>query len=450
MAGGAVLKEDVMRRRYLQVDVYEALQRRLDFIFGEFDNIFVSFSGGKDSTLLLHLLMDYRKKLGLTTRIGVFHQDFEAQYQATTEFVEEMFERYLEGIEPYWVCLPMIVRTALSNYQVDWCAWDDRGEELWVRPLPEKPYVVHLGCNPFFLYRYRMPQAALAKQFARWYRITPGGGKTVCLRGGRAGESLLRYNGFLKVKYGYGGLCWISRQFKDVWTASPLYDWSTSDIWVAYAKFNYPYNRLYDLYYKAGLKPNQMRVASPFSDYAKDSLNLYRVLEPETWGRLVGRVQGANFAALYGRTKAMGYRNVVLPEGHTWKSYTQFLLDTLPVRLRNSYIRKFNTSIRFWHETGGGLSENAIGELLEKGYKVARNGVSNYTLDKKSRIVFLQKIPDDTDDIISTKDIPSWKRMCCCILKNDHLCRSMGFGLSKRERERIVFLKNEYRVTEEW
>lgn len=70
--------------------------------------------------------MAYRKKLGLSTRLGVFHQDFEAQYQATTEFVEEMFERYLDGIKPYWVCQPMIVRTALSNYQVDWCAWDDR------------------------------------------------------------------------------------------------------------------------------------------------------------------------------------------------------------------------------------------------------------------------------------------------------------------------------------
>ncbi len=99
--------------------------------------------------------------------------------------------------------------------------------------------------------------------------------------------------------------------------------------------------------------------------------------------------------------------------------------------------------------TGGGVGERHR-ELLAKDYKVARSGVSNYTLDKKSRIVFLQKIPDDTDDIISTKDIPSWKRMCCCILKNDHLCRSMGFGLSKRERERIAFLKNEYRVTEEW
>ena len=77
----------------------------------------------------------------------------------------------------------------------------------------------------------------------------------------------------------------------------------------------YDYNHLYDLYYMAGLKPSQMRVASPFNDYAKDALNLYRVIDPEIWSKLVGRVQGANFAAIYGKTKAMGYRNIFLPEG---------------------------------------------------------------------------------------------------------------------------------------
>lgn len=148
------------------------------------------------------------------------------------------------------------------------------------------------------------------------------GKKTVCLLGMRADESLQRYNGFVNKKFGYKGECWISKQFKDVWCASPLYDWSTSDIWHAYYLFGYDYNRLYDLYYMAGLKPSQMRVASPFNDYSKDSLNLYRVIDPEIWAKLVGRVRGANFTAIYAHTKAMGYRSITLPEGHTWKSYT--------------------------------------------------------------------------------------------------------------------------------
>ncbi|WP_165484093.1 phosphoadenosine phosphosulfate reductase domain-containing protein, partial [Clostridioides difficile] len=102
-----------MKRVYQHINVYEALQERLKFIFQEFENIFVSFSGGKDSALLLHLVIDYKRRNNLDTKIGVFHQDFEAQYQITTEFVEEIFEKYILDIEPYWVCLPMAVRTAL-------------------------------------------------------------------------------------------------------------------------------------------------------------------------------------------------------------------------------------------------------------------------------------------------------------------------------------------------
>lgn len=438
-----------MTREYEEKDVYTALQERLKLIFEEFDNIYISFSGGKDSGLLLNLVMDYRRAYFPDKKIGVFHQDFEAQYTVTTEYIERTFERIKDEVEPYWVCLPMATRTALSSYEMYWYPWDDTKKECWVRDMPKKDYVIHMDNNPISTYRYRMHQEDLAKQFGRWYKMSHGDKKTVCLLGIRAEESLQRYSGFLNKKYGYSGECWISRQFKDVWCASPMYDWSLSDVWHANYRFEYDYNQLYDLYYMAGLAPSQMRVASPFNDYSKDSLNLYRVIDPEIWVRLVGRVKGANFASIYGKSKAMGYRNVTLPEGHTWESYTRFLLDTLPPKLRNNYIKKFNTSIEFWHRTGGGLDEDTIRELTAHGYQIKRNGVSNYTLNKKSRIVFVGKIPDDTDDIKSTKDIPSWKRMCYCILKNDHICRFMGFGMTKQQQNRIDMIRRKYKSIEE-
>lgn len=438
-----------MVREYLEQDVYEALQERLRFIFEEFDNVYISFSGGKDSGLLLNLVLDFRKKYYPGRKLGVFHQDFEAQYTVTTEYIERTFERIRDVVEPYWVCLPMATRTALSSYEMYWYPWDDTKKELWVREMPKKDYVINLENNPITTYRYRMHQEDLAKQFGRWYRKSHKNRKTVCLLGMRADESLQRYSGFVNKKNGYKGECWIGQQFKDVWCASPLYDWSSQDVWHANYLFGYDYNKLYDLYYKAGLKITQMRVASPFNDYSKDALNLYRVIDPEIWTKLVGRVQGANFTSIYGRTKAMGYRSVTLPGGHTWKSYTQFLLDTLPTRLRNNYIRKFNTSIQFWHETGGGLDEETIRELEEHGYQIRRNGVSNYTLNKKSRIIFIGKIPDHTDDIKSTKDLPSWKRMCYCILKNDHTCRFMGFGLTREQKKRVDLIREKYKSIEE-
>ncbi len=438
-----------MVKEYLEQNVWEALQERLRFLFEEFDNIYISFSGGKDSGLLLNILMDFRRRYFPWKNVGVFHQDFEAQYTVTTEYVERTFKRYQDEAELYWVCLPMATRTALSSYEMYWYPWDDTKKEQWVREMPKKDYVIHMENNPMTTYRYRMPQEDLAKQFGRWYRISHGGKRTVCLLGMRADESLQRYSGFLNKKYGYKEECWISRQFKDVWCASPMYDWTVEDVWHANSVLGYDYNRLYDLYYMAGLKVSQMRVASPFNDYSKDSLNLYRVIDPKIWVKLVGRVRGANFACIYGRTKAMGYRNITLPEGYTWKEYTMFLLDTLPTKLRNNYVSKFNTSIEFWHKTGGGLDEEAIQELEERGYQIRRNGVSNYTLNKKSRIIFLERIPDDTDDIKSTKDIPSWKRMCYCILKNDHICRFMGFGMNRHQQKRIDAIRKKYKSIEE-
>ena len=294
-----------MVREYLHMNVYDAFLARMHFLFEEFDHIYVSFSGGKDSGLLLNLVLDYRNQHYPERAIGVFHQDFEAQYTVTTEYVERTFERIKDQVEPYWVCLPMATRTALSSYEMYWYPWDDTKKELWVREMPQKEYVINLENNRMTTYRYRMHQEDLAKQFGRWYRDAHDGGKTVCLLGMRADESLQRYSGFLNKKYGYKDTCWISKQFKDVWCASPLYDWSTDDVWHATYLFGYDYNRLYDLYYMAGLKPSQMRVASPFNDYAKDALNLYRVIDPEIWCKLVGRVQGANFASIYGKSKAI-------------------------------------------------------------------------------------------------------------------------------------------------
>lgn len=139
-----------MIRQYLKETVYEAFQQRMHFIFKEFDHIFVSFSGGKDSGLLLNMALDFRSKYYPHKRIGVFHQDFEAQYSVTTEYVERTFQRLEKErmVDLYWVCLPMATRTCFSSYQMYWYPWDDTKEEIWVRPMPRHPYVINLKNNP--------------------------------------------------------------------------------------------------------------------------------------------------------------------------------------------------------------------------------------------------------------------------------------------------------------
>lgn len=433
-----------MEKIYQRINVYDALQKRFDFIFSEFDNIFISFSGGKDSGVLYHLLLQYMKNKGIKRKIGLFHQDFEAQYEKTTEFVKHIFDSRPEFIEPFWVCLPMKCKTNLSNYELYWSPWDPDKKDIWVRDIPQRREVISLDNNPLIYYKYNMLQEDLAKQFGRWYKDHCGGGKTIGLLGLRASESLHRYSGIINKRYAYNNQNWITSLYKNVYTSAPIYDWETEDIWTANGKYGFSYNELYDLMYKAGVPLSKMRVASPFNEWAAQSLNLYRVIEPKTWVKLVGRVQGANFGAIYGNSKAMGYKEITLPQGHTWKSYTLFLLSTLPENTRELYWKKFKTSMEFWAKTGGGFAPQVIAEIEECGYKIRRNGISNYSKDQKEKIVFEQEIPDNTDDVKSTIDIPSWKRMCFCILKNDHLCRFMGFGPTRDQKNKIDEIKKKY------
>ncbi|OQP65502.1 phosphoadenosine phosphosulfate sulfurtransferase [Niastella vici] len=433
-----------MKKQNKELNVYEAFQLRMDYIFSEFQNVYIAFSGGKDSGVLLHLVMDYIKRKGITKKLGLFHQDMESQYQLTTEYVTAMYDKFIAHIEPYWFCVPMATRTAVGNYEMFWYPWDDEKPEIWLRPMPAMPYVYNLSNNPMTTYRYKMLYKDHAKQFGRWFKQIHGGGKTIGLIGLRADESLHRYSAIINKKYTYKGENWITETAENVWTASPIYDWQVDDVWIANSRFGYDYNKLYDMFYLAGVHVRDMRVASPFSDEAKHSLNLYRIIEPQTWTKLVGRVQGTNFAAIYGGTKAMGYKEVSLPEGHTWKSYTKFLLATLPEEVMNNYLEKFKTSIRFWARTGGGFREEVIQEIEECGYSIKRNGVSNYTKDAKAKITF-RGIPDNTDNVKGTIDIPSWKRMAFCILKNDHNCKFMGFGLTKFQQQKKKAIIEKYK-----
>lgn len=423
------------KKLYQPESVWDAAIKRLDIVFSEFENIYVSFSGGKDSGLLLHMVLAYMRERGIARKIGVFHQDFEAQYSATTDYVTQVMTdpANLELMEPYWCCLPMSCKTATSMHEQYWTPWDPEKRDLWVRDMPQYRGVINLeGGAPSF-WRPGILQEELYREFSPWYREHKGGGKTICLVGIRADESLNRYRAIAGEKSGYQGLPWTTRLADGVWSGYPIYDWSVEDIWTANAKHGFPYNKLYDLFHMAGLSIHEMRVASPFNDWAIGSLHLYRVIEPAVWGRMIGRVNGANFCAIYGGTDAVAWKHIKLPAGHTWRSYVEFLLKTLPDDTRRTYEEKFTTSIEFWRTRGGVLSRETIDELSAMGVVLKVRGKTNYATDKDA--VTFPEYPDDAD-VKEFASVPSYKRMAICILKNDHLCKYMGFSQTKKEMER--------------
>lgn len=127
----------------------------------------------------------------------------------------------------------------------------------------------------------------------------------------------------------------------------------------------------------------------------------------------------------------MGWRSIQLPKGHTWKSYLEFLLSTLPKNTSENYRKKLEFSKQFWRTKGGCLSGSVVKKLkaLKVPHKVEKRG--NRSTEK--RPVTMEYIDDI--DIPEFQQVPSYKRMCVCVLKNDHLCKYMGFSLNKTETE---------------
>lgn len=409
------------------MNVYEATQSRLKIIFEEFDNIYVSFSGGKDSGVMLNSVIDYIRDNKLDRKIGVFHLDYEAQYTMTTKYTDDVLSSNLDICEVYRCCVPFKVTTCTSMHENFWRPFDEDKKDMWVSELPINCYTK----ENFDFYNLDMWDYEFQDKFSSWIHNRNNAKKTCCLVGIRTQESLNRWRAIHsdKNQNKYKKIKWTKKMGENIYNAYPIYDWITEDVWTANYKFNWTYNKLYDLFHQAGITIDQMRVASPFLSTAQDSLKLYRIIEPNTWGKLIGRVNGVNFTGLYGGTTAMGWHSIKLPKGHTWKSYMEFLLSTLPKAVSNNYKKKLETSINFWKNKGGCLDEIVINKLKE--YNIPHEVVNetNYnTIKKPVKMEYLDFI-----DIAEAKDIPTYKRMCICIMKNDHLCKYMGFSLTKNE-----------------
>ncbi len=427
-------------KRYSDEDVYHAACRRTEFIFDEFKKVCVSFSGGKDSGVLLHLAIQEAKKRNRT--VGVLFIDLEGQYKLTIDYIERMLNDNAEWIDPYWICLPINLRNAVSAYQPFWCPWEPDHEDKWIRPMPTHPSVISDQAY-FPFWRYRMEFEEFTPEFAKWYA---GGVKTATLVGIRSDESLNRFRTIASdSKETLNGLQWTTRldPESEIYNAYPIYDWRTEDIWTANGKFGWDYNHLYDMFYKAGVPLSKMRICQPYGDDQRIGLNLFRVIEPETWAHVVNRVSGANFGNIYAGNRILGYRNVKLPKGHTWESYTKLLLASLPPEMRENYIDRFKKFVAYWREHGAAVGDDML-DLLPPEAEIRPEFTNRGK--KNKHLVRYASVPDTLDHKIeSRKAAPTWRRMAICILKNDYLCKGLSFAQTKNQAERMKQLMEKYR-----
>jgi 3'-phosphoadenosine 5'-phosphosulfate sulfotransferase (PAPS reductase)/FAD synthetase len=397
----------------LDLNVYEAARQRIEWTFDNFDKIYLSFSGGKDSTVMLHMVMD--EAIKRNKEIGLLIVDLEGQYKLTINHMLECVKMYRNYIDLYWVCLPIHLRNAVSVFEPFWLCWDENKKNDWIREQP-KFSVSDINYFPFF--RAGMEFEEFVPEFGEWYS---NGKNTACLVGIRADESLNRFRTIASnKKVTYLNKQYTTKVTNNVFNVYPIYDWSTEDIWIYHGKNkDKRHNELYDLMHKAGLSIHLQRICQPYGDDQRKGLWLFHLIEPETWSKVVARVNGANSGALYVQDTGNinGYGKITKPENHTWKSFSELILNTLPEKTAEHYKNKIFVFIKWWQERG-----------------------------------YDNEIPDYAPNLLeSQKLVPSWRRICKSLLRNDWWCKGLGFTQHKTKAyEKYLKLKKQQREEEKF
>ncbi len=413
-------------KKYLEKDVLTAARHRLETAFTEFDHVYLSVSGGKDSSVMMQLAREVAADLGET--FDILFVDLEAQYKATIDQMETLIansEHVLDEI--YWVCLPLSLRNAVSQIQPKWTCWNQSERETWVRDLPDADYVFDEGDHPFDWFEPKMEFEQFIDEFARWYDEHHDG-TTAAGIAIRSDESLNRFRSLTSdTKQRYDGHNWttqvnVADEYLDVYNVYPIYDWRTEDVWGYVSQEDLPFNEVYELMWQNGMSIHDARICQPFGDDQRNGLDQFRALEPETWERLLDRVSGVNFGNIYARTSLLGEFSSEKPDHLSWEEYSVFLLESVGLycpELRDHYTDKIQTFIE-WYE------DNAY---PDKGWTEEMD---------------LEDFPDAHPDEKPKKGFPSWERIAWALERNDFWMKRLGFSQTKGGREKLEMLREEY------
>jgi predicted phosphoadenosine phosphosulfate sulfurtransferase len=381
-------------KRGIGMDVFTATQERVKYCFDNFDKIYVAFSGGKDSSVLLHIAM--MEAIKRNKRIGVLLIDLEAQYYETIAHCERMFFEYKDFIDLHWVCAKLKLRNAVSSFEPTWYCWDETKKDLWVRGMPDK-------CKQGEDYPFFIPGMEFEEFVSEWGIWYAGNNSCCGLIGIRADESLNRFRtvcGYSKNTF--NGKLWTTQLSDTLHLGYPIYDWKTRDIWIFNRIYSdKSYNHIYDLMNKAGVPISKQRLCQPFGDDQKQGLWLYHILEPETWANLLKRVSGVNSGALYIQEHGSinGQYKIDKPDSYSWETFLDLLMATIPPESFKHYAPILKRYIAKWKGMG-----------------------------------YDDGIPDECPSILeSLAIVPSYRMICKSILRNDWWCRGIGLTQPRSE-----------------
>lgn len=367
---------------YQRENVLEATQARIRALFDDFDRVLVAFSGGKDSTVTLELAIEEARRRNRLPVTAVFI-DQEIEWTETVRYMEYIADR--PEVDLWWVQIPIMMENASSFVEGTFWTWDPDNEDLWVHPKNPKAITEDI-------FRAKPPKTFdFYKLFDLIYTKAAGQDRFAVLYGMRAEESQTRLVS-LTTQPRYKNYTWSShagKPHREGYKFAVIYDWKPDDTWKAIADHGWGYNRSYDLQFRYGVSPYQMRVSALVHGVAAGhELLMVQELDPDLYERMAMRLPGVDTTSKL--QKGMRIHN--LPAAFsTWKEYCDHLMATLlPEKNRVEFERMLNRKDvqriaegeSFWREFAGMIQANDYYGTKMTNF-LANLGVKEYEKDRK-------------------------------------------------------------------
>lgn len=308
-------------------DVFTEALDRMASLYDEGHRVVISFSGGKDSGVILELAI----MAAGDRRVEVIMRDEEIMFPGTYEYAERVTER----VDFHWVYANQPVLNIFDRAHPYFWVFDPLLEpNEWVRKPPP--------------IAYRTPEMNIERLVTTETFPPPEGKKLFVVLGLRVSESTHRRAGL----YSSGGYRTNHPTKGGYYKARPIYDWMDTDVWKFIHEFKTDYNDAYDTMLRLGVKPRDMRIAPPtMSSYSVDRLGMARKAWPKWFAKVCKRLEGVRSAAQFGRRAVMPSRRA----GESWEEcFKRTCIDEVPaewIAKRSRYVMERTLTRHARHAT---------------------------------------------------------------------------------------------------
>ena len=263
------------QRMFLDINCVDAARERIRHVFETFDDVWVQFSGGKDSTAVLYLVKEYHDEHGLGP-VNCIFRDEEFIAPSNIDFVQEVAS--YDWVNMEWYCLPYGAELWVLGMREYVLLWSDMRREKGrlFREIPEGAITAeHFGAKA----DEPLPHSV------DYYTMQGKTGSVAFITGVRANESMIRYRSCVqKLHENYIVKPHGTARNIPVHLAKVIYDWTTDDVMKFITdEHQASYCYYYDL---AALTGSNTRVGIPIHSVAIRRIGDVIATEPEFYDRL--------------------------------------------------------------------------------------------------------------------------------------------------------------------